>query len=266
MDKIKAEMDSSQNPWIKKIGNYLLSRNDLEDKLNNQNKSLKECFDYILIEISKQSVKEGVTGYAAGEDDEIYSLAVHYFDEDNLEIGKKNFTTNADGSVELSRLMPKKQDVKEHAKDIDAIVNQKVKAELEKIREEEKVKKQKREELKKAAKKHKEKVTDIFEVKRQLSGCSYQLTRRLYASMGGGIKCWTYDKRYASGETSIFLIRKRDDVNSPFYTLELSSKNEIKQLRGKNNCNAVNEVLDFVEGWRRKFNLKSSILKQNEDA
>lgn len=76
----------------------------------------------------------------------------------------------------------------------------------------------------------------------------------------------TYDKRYASGETSIFLIRKRDDVNSPFYTLELSSKNEIKQLRGKNNCTAVNEVLDFVEGWRRKFNLKSSILKQNEDA
>lgn len=52
--------------------------------------------------------------------------------------------------------MPKKQDVKEHVKDIDAIVNQKVKAELEKIREEEKVKKQKREELKKAAKKHKE--------------------------------------------------------------------------------------------------------------
>lgn len=88
MDKIKAEMDSSQNPWIKKIGNYLLSRNDLEDKLNNQNKSLKECFDYILIEISKRSVKEGVTGYAAGED--------------NLEIGKKNFTTNADGSAELS--------------------------------------------------------------------------------------------------------------------------------------------------------------------
>lgn len=146
MDKIKAEMDSSQNPWIKKIGNYLLSRNDLEDKLNNQNKSLKECFDYILIEIAKQSVKEGVTGYAAGEDDEIYSLAVHYFDEDNLEIGKKDFTTNADGSAELS------------------------------------------------------------------------------------------------------------------------SKNEIKQLRGKNNCTAVNEVLDFVEGWRRKFNLKSSILKQNEDA
>lgn len=63
----------------------------------------------------------------------------------------------------------------------------------------------------------------------------------------------TYDKRYASGETSIFLIRKRDDVNSPFYTLELSSKNEIKQLRGKNNCTAVNEVLDFVEGWRRKL-------------
>ena len=43
---------------------------------------------------------------------------------------------------------------------------------------------------------HKEKVTDIFEVKRELSGCSYQLTRRLYASMGGGIKCWTYDYSY----------------------------------------------------------------------
>ena len=67
-------------------------------------------------------------------------------------------------------------------------------------------------------------------------------------------------------EKLVYFLLESDDVNSPFYTLELSSKNEIKQLRGKNNCTAVNEVLDFVEGWRRKFNLKSSILKQNEDA
>lgn len=40
---------------------------------------------------------------------------------------------------------------------------------------------------------NKNKETRIFEVKRRLSGCDAQLTRRLYSSMGGGVKCWIYD-------------------------------------------------------------------------
>ena len=163
MDKIREEINTSSNPWIKRIGNYLLSREDLLSKLNNPKKSLKECFDYILIEISKQAKKEDGIALATGDDEELFALAVHYFDEDDIEVGEKNFSTNADGSADLSRLVPKeRQSIKGQDKDIvadiDAIVERKVKAALDKKKKEEmearKAKKaaakKKNEELKKA--------------------------------------------------------------------------------------------------------------------
>lgn len=139
MDKIKEEMDASSNPWIKRIGNYLLSREDLASKLNNPKKSLKECFDYILIEISKKATKEDGVALACGEDEELYALAVHYFDEDDIEMSEKNFTTNADASADLSRLTTQKQNKseKQSTDDIDAIVEKKVKAILDKKKKEE---------------------------------------------------------------------------------------------------------------------------------
>ena len=45
------------------------------------NKSIEECVTYILNEVQKS----GCCGF---EDDEIFSMAVHYFDEDNLEVGR----------------------------------------------------------------------------------------------------------------------------------------------------------------------------------
>lgn len=139
MDKIREEINISSNPWIKRIGNYLLSREDLASKLNNPKKSLKECFDYILIEISKKATKEDGVALACGEDEELYALAVHYFDEDDIEVSKKNFSTNADGSADLSRLTIQKQDrsKKQSTDDIDAIVEKKVKAILDKKKKEE---------------------------------------------------------------------------------------------------------------------------------
>ena len=44
------------------------------------NKNIEECITYILSEVQKS----GCNGF---EDDEIYSIAVHYYDEDNLEVG-----------------------------------------------------------------------------------------------------------------------------------------------------------------------------------
>ena len=138
MNKIQEEINTSSNPWVKKIGNYLLSREDLVSKLDNPKKSLKECFDYILIQIAKQATKENNVALACGEDEEIYSLAVHYFDEDDIEVGKKNFSSNADGSANLSRLVPMEhQPTKEQDKDIDAIVERKVKAVLDQKKKEE---------------------------------------------------------------------------------------------------------------------------------
>ena len=49
--------------------------------LQKPNKNIKECITYILNEVQKS----GCNGF---DDDEIYSMAVHYYDEDNIEIGK----------------------------------------------------------------------------------------------------------------------------------------------------------------------------------
>ena len=45
------------------------------------NKNIEECITYILNEVQKS----GCNGF---DDDEIYSMAVHYYDEDNIEVGK----------------------------------------------------------------------------------------------------------------------------------------------------------------------------------
>lgn len=44
-------------------------------------KSIDECITYILNEVQKS----GCNGF---DDDEIYSMAVHYYDEDEIEVGK----------------------------------------------------------------------------------------------------------------------------------------------------------------------------------
>ena len=45
------------------------------------NKNIEDCVTYILNEVKKS----GCNGF---DDNEIYSMAVHYFDEDNIDIGK----------------------------------------------------------------------------------------------------------------------------------------------------------------------------------
>ena len=45
------------------------------------NKNIEECITYILNEVQKS----GCNGF---EDDEIYSMAVHYYDEDDLDVGR----------------------------------------------------------------------------------------------------------------------------------------------------------------------------------
>lgn len=47
----------------------------------NPNKNIDDCCTYILNEVQKS----GCNGF---HDDEIFGMAVHYYDEDNIEIGK----------------------------------------------------------------------------------------------------------------------------------------------------------------------------------
>ena len=59
-------------------------------------KNIDDCITYILNTVQKS----GCNGFA---DDEIYSMAVHYYDEDNLEVGKSsNCKVVVNHAVELT--------------------------------------------------------------------------------------------------------------------------------------------------------------------
>lgn len=51
-------------------------------KLMKPHKNIEDCITYIL----RQVQQSGCNGF---EDDEIYSMAVHYYDEDDLEVGSR---------------------------------------------------------------------------------------------------------------------------------------------------------------------------------
>ena len=60
------------------------------------NKNIEDCVTYILNEVKKS----GCNGF---DDDEIYSMAVHYFDTDNINIGKPlNFHIAVNHVVQLT--------------------------------------------------------------------------------------------------------------------------------------------------------------------
>lgn len=70
----------------KTIFQYLekLAQNDplFAETLAKPNKNIEECCTYILNVV----YKSGQNGFA---DDEIFEMAVHYYDEDDIEIGRK---------------------------------------------------------------------------------------------------------------------------------------------------------------------------------
>ena len=76
-------------PFKDKIKEYLDSLAK-DDKLfaktyKKKNKNIEECVKYILQEVQKQAKGERAVGVA---DEEIYNLAVHYYDEDDIVVGK----------------------------------------------------------------------------------------------------------------------------------------------------------------------------------
>jgi hypothetical protein len=63
----------------------------------------------------------------------------------------------------------------------------------------------------------------------------------------------TYIERVAKGETAIFFIRKENEPNKPYYTLEWRD-NKVIQCRGMNNCSVTDKVKAFVKTFEEKMN------------
>lgn len=64
------------------LQNYATMDELFAEKLANPSKNIEDCITYILNTVQKS----GCNGF---EDDEIFNMAIHYYDEQNIEIGKK---------------------------------------------------------------------------------------------------------------------------------------------------------------------------------
>lgn len=83
-------------------------------------KNIDECITYILTEVQRM-------GCAGLSDEEVYSLAVHYYDEDNLKVGKPiNCKVVVNHTIELTE--EEKAEARENA------IKQYQREELAKIR------------------------------------------------------------------------------------------------------------------------------------
>ena len=89
------QLNSEKNPAIIKIGNYLKDRAEIDPSvkrtIKKENKTLKDCWQYVIGEISKTIYRDGEIGIAAGDDQILYDLAVHYYDEDDIKIKKTDW-------------------------------------------------------------------------------------------------------------------------------------------------------------------------------
>ncbi len=61
----------------------------------------------------------------------------------------------------------------------------------------------------------------------------------------------SYIKRVIDGNTNIMFIRKKDEPDKPFFTVEISNNGEIEQVHGFANCNADSDPLvsGFMKDW-----------------
>ena len=61
-----------------------------------------------------------------------------------------------------------------------------------------------------------------------------------------------YIERVAAGKTMILFVRRKNDINKPYYTMEWNH-NRIIQCRGLKNCDPTDEVKEFIEAFREKM-------------
>lgn len=137
--KIQEERNNVDN-WLKVIADYLLTRDDVKSSLDKENKSLEECGQYILQEARKKG------SHVAMTDEEVFGLAVHYYDEDDITV-KHNLKADVKVAAQKDDKQlaeyRKEADQKESV-DIDKIVEERVNKKLAEIKKAEQEKKEKR--------------------------------------------------------------------------------------------------------------------------
>lgn len=102
MDKINKEIEKYCDGSLGKgIGLYLLERAKedltLASNLAKENKSLSECVEYITGEAYKKAINNCYFGW---DNDVLYRMALHYYQEDEIKINKIPINTKASTCVD----------------------------------------------------------------------------------------------------------------------------------------------------------------------
>lgn len=68
----------------------------------------------------------------------------------------------------------------------------------------------------------------------------------------------SYVTSVSEGREYILFLRKKDAIDVPYFTVDVTPEGRVRQIHGYGNCNLTKEVKPFVEKWAKKFNLDIS--------
>lgn len=82
IERLKVLSSEIKDAPLLQIINYLLSREDMDEKYLNEEKSIKQMVSFI----KSEAQKEAKNGMAWVEDKKVFGWAVHYWDESNKDL------------------------------------------------------------------------------------------------------------------------------------------------------------------------------------
>lgn len=103
MARLKLKADT---PYERAILRYLEANASeaLEEKINNGNKTLAQCWKYI----TSEAKKEAKNGCAMIEDQKVYGWAIHFFEEDEIKAEAHESPSESTNDTPEERPAPKK--------------------------------------------------------------------------------------------------------------------------------------------------------------
>lgn len=125
IERIKQFFEKEKDQNIRKVAEYLMNREDMNDKFLNEEKNLTDMWEFI----RDKAREKAVNGCAILEDQDVYNLAVHYFDETNEALGIKK-TKKATKSEEKEKKQDAKSEENASNKKQDAQVQQEKKSDV----------------------------------------------------------------------------------------------------------------------------------------
>lgn len=105
IERIKILASEIKDEALLEIVNYLISREDMNDKYLNEEKSLRQMIDFIMNEAKKKSKDNR----AIVKDEVVFGWAIHYWDESNeeLKLGKAT-ESNIEKATESKKIKKSK--------------------------------------------------------------------------------------------------------------------------------------------------------------